>query len=286
MSLALICGSNIKTGNNEPIDVLGLNIDESFFTNAPSIRAAFGFAQNLTELDGLKYIAKGMVKKGIKINRVALLLHDFKRDVGTVGFTSATMNYINSKDTKNPPRPLETGTATGKFSLVIDYDGKLPDHKTLDCILNGVTARYNGGTVLNYIDIVAIDDLKLTEYLSKFKAWQVVDRSDLKLTTFKEMLEYVSFYKNEVSGKMDLKRHSGIFYMHQTGYQLLEDPVKRVGAVSVDGNECKHAYCEPIINIAELKHSRWIGGCDDLCFWERVSNKEKRTSVLTRCQLC
>ena len=281
MSLALICGSNIKTSDNEPIDVLGMNIDESFFTNAPSMRAAFGFAINLAELDGLKYFSKGMIKKGIKINRVALLIHDFKRDVGTVGFTSATRNYINAKDTQNPPRPVEIGTATGKFSVVIDYDGKLPDHESLDCILNGMTSRFNGGSVVNYLNIMPIDDSLLVEYLSKFKAWQVVDRSDLNLTTFEEMLEYVSFYKNTINGKKDLKRHRGVYYMHQTGYQLLEEPINRTGALSVNGKECKHAYCDPIINMAELKHSREINGCEDLCFWKRLSNVQEKTSYIS-----
>ena len=277
MSIALICGSNIKTCVVEPIAVSDLNIEDSFFTDAPSIRAAFGFAENIFKMCG----SGGALASNLRVNSVALLIHDFKRDVGTVAYAAATINYINQKDTQNPPRPVEARAATAKVSIVVDYDGELPDAFDIENAVNGVTARYNGGVVDNFINVKPVDDAGLIEYLTRYRAWQVVDRSDLKLTTFGEMLEYVAFYKNPRSGSKDLKKHEGVFYLHQTGYQLLEEPTHREGSLTFNGKECRHAFCEPIINVAGMEYSSSIGGVDNLCFWRWVYDVDKNTANLT-----
>lgn len=284
MSLAIICGYDANTLESEPLNIIDLNIEDSFFTDAPSVRAAFGFAMSLSELGGLKYSKKGMVVKGIKIKGVSCIIHDFKRDVGTVGFVSGTQNYITEKDTSSPPRPLEVKSAKAKVSLIIDYDGKLPDLESLDSLLNGKTARFNGGVILNNLQIKPIDDDALLTYISMHNGWQIVDRADLNITEIDIMARHVSTFVDPFTGEK-VRPFDGVFYIHQTGYQLLEEPVFRKGTLLFGEKECKHAFCEPILNIAEIKHSKWINSCDDLCFWKRVSNKNNRTTVLTAVEL-
>lgn len=267
MSIALVS----STGN-VPIFAQGVNTENSFYTDAPSITAAAGFVNMLSDLDGMQ---------SIKINGFALFIHDYKRSESKVAFNSATAFYLNKNDLVNPPVPLELFNADMRFSIIIDYEGSLPfTGAELEDLLNYKTRRFNGGTVINDIMINDVNESEMADYFKRNQATQVIDKSNLNITTFEQIIEYMAFYKNPVTGKRDVRLHNGVFYAHQVGYQLLEDPTTRNGSLLNGDDKCKHAYCEPIINLAELVHTSKLKGFDDLSLWSWEENAENKTILL------
>ncbi len=281
MPIALIHGLSIHN-HAMPIFSQGVNTENSFYTDGPSITAAYGFINMLSDLEGfcppLKKV--GRVRKGITIKGFSFFIHHYQRDIGKVAFNSGTANYVATEDKLiNPPIPLETYTADMNFSLIIDYTGSLPGD--LNNLLNARTRRFNGGTILNEIMISDLNEDELVKYFKSNAASQIIDRSDLAITDWNEMMKYLAFYQNPETKKRDLRLHSGVFYAHQTGYQLLEAPCQREGALFNGNEECEHAYCEPIINLAEIQHTTHLKSFSDLHFWHKEENIEARTITLT-----
>ena len=281
MSYALIHGINLENAQFEPLFAQGVNTENSFYTDGPSITAVQGFVNALTDLPGLKYERKGRFFSGIKINGIAFIIHHYERNVGKVAFKSGTSNYINEKDQQNPPVPTELFSAEMRFSIIIDFDGKLPQENDVDDIVNASTRRFNGGEIMNDIMLSTISDEILTKYLKRFKGNQVVDRSDLCLTTWDEMFEYIGFFENIETKRRDIRKHDGIYYAHQTGFMLLEAPKKRKGALLFNEAPCRHAYCEPVINLAQLKHTTHISSVSDICFWKWHEDLASKTVTLS-----
>ena len=284
MSVALICGANLKTGASEPLNIQGMNIEDSYLTDAPSITAAVGFAYHLATIDGMKFEAKGLQTVGVRINSVALIIHDLTRDIGLTGYSNAGYKPP-AKELFNPTRPIEIKKAAAKISILIDYDGRLPPDVGVgvgrDLALNRTTARYGGGVVLNDLRISEVSDTTLVDYLGRYMGRMVCDRSDLNITSLNEMLTYVARYGSDRS-----KKYDGVFYIHQSGYQMLENPQVRSGSLEFDGKVCKHAFCNPILNLVELVNSSNIKTIGDVCFWERVSNTHQKTSILKSVKYC
>lgn len=283
MPFALIHGVSDKHEFPVPVRAEGVNTENSFYTDAPSITAVQGFLGMLSELEGMVF-RKIPVKKGIKIDGFAFFIHGYERHQGMQGFSSGIINYVSTEDKLiNAPVPLEVFMADMSFSIIIQYQGRLPND--LDEILNARTRRFNGGSIMNDIMITDIDDEKITEFFKRHKANQVIDRSELGLTSWESMLDYVAFFENPETKKRDLRKHSGVYYLHQTGYQLLEDPQIREGALLLNGHQptpqnCKHAYCEPVINLAELRHTNQMGELKNLSLWRRVEDIQTRTVIL------
>lgn len=278
MPFALIHGLSDKHSYPVPLRADGVNTENSFYTDAPSITAVQGFLGMLSELDGMAF-RKIPVKKGIKIEGFAFFIHGYDRHVGMQGFSSGIYNYVSTEDKLiNAPVPLEVFMADMSFSIIIQYEGRLPAN--LEVLLNARTRRFNGGTVMNDIMISDVDDEKITDFFKRHKANQVLDRSDLALTTWESMLEYVAYYENPETKKRDVKKHPGIYYLHQTGYQLLEAPQVREGALVYGDKICKHAYCEPVINLAELQHTNKMGSLKTLPLWRRVEDAKTQSIIL------
>lgn len=277
MSIAII-----NSVENTPLFAQGVNTENSFYTDCPSITAAAGFVSMIADLDGLQFVKRGKIKSGIKINGFALFIHEYKRSDSKVAFNSGTSNYSSTEDKLiNAPVPLEIFNAKMQFSIVIDYDGSIDQSSDeLDDLLNYKTRRFNGGSIINNIMINCVDESQLIDYFKRHKANQVIDRSDLNITTFDELLEYIAFHENPETKRRDLKLHSGVFYAHQTGYQLLEDPKQREGALLNGDEQCDHAYCEPVINIAQLQHTSKIKQFSDLSLWQWQENAENKSIVL------
>ena len=271
MSVALIhCVDNVN--HHAPICSNGANTENSFYTDCPSVTAAAGFVQMISELDGID----------VDITGFAFLLHGYHRDCGKVSFNSSSRFYLEKEaDLINPPVPLETFTANLTFSIIIQYNGQLPVQAKLDDILNYRTKRFNGGTIDNDLMITNIDNDDYFNFFNKFPANYVIDRSDLNITDWESMLEYVAFYQDDNGNKKNKKLHNGIFYAHQTGYQLLEDPILRSGSLFNLNEPCDHAYCEPVINLAELKYATKIQDLENLPFWRWNQDLNAQTIILT-----
>ena len=285
MPYALIHGVGAAEDIRVPLQAQGVNTENSFYTDGPSITAAYGFVNMLSELEGMPFHKKGKRRLGVDIKGIAFFIHYYDRSEGKVAFNSGTSNYIAIEDKlTNPPVPLETYTADMAFSMVIDYIGSLPaDRAYLEQTLNARTRRFNGGTIMNDIMITDLNNGMLREHFQRHKASQVIDRSDLCITCWDDMLEYLSFYENPETKKRDVRRHSGVFYAHQTGYQLLEMPTKRQGSLLFGSGDkvCEHAYAEPIINLAELQHTTYLTELSDLKFWRWHNDQDARIIILT-----
>lgn len=282
MPFALVHSLSAK-GKRQPLFAQGVNTENSFYTDGPSITAAAGFVNMLCELEPMRYTMKGKNKLGIKNKGFSLFIHSYERSEGKVAFNSGTANYVPTLDKLiNPPVPVEIFTADISFSIIIEYEGRLPgNQEQLDLVLNCQTRRFNGGTILDDLMISPIDDDEMRDYFTFHKANQILDRSDLNITDWNTLLEYIAFYENPETKKRDLKRHNGVFYAHQTGFQLLEEPCEREGALLNQNDVCQHAYCEPIINLAELQHTTHLQSLNDLSLWHWQENTETRTVILT-----
>ena len=147
MSIALIHCID-KNNHHTPICSNGVNTENSFYTDCPSITAAAGFIKMVSDLDGID----------IDIASFAFLLHEYNRDSGKVAFNSRSSFYVSKEsDLINPPVPLEAYTANLTFSIIIQYNGQLPNSTELDDILNYRTKRFNGGTINEDLMITNID---------------------------------------------------------------------------------------------------------------------------------
>lgn len=285
MAIAIISGLNYERGYLEPIKVVGANTEDSFFTDAPSITAINGFVYALGERETLKQSGVGILKKGITINGFSVLLHDFERygcNKGYFykGYNSSAHAYQNEKDLMNPPRPIETVTATMAVSIVIEYEGRLPTKDVLLDDINNTTLKLAGGTIQNDVMITDVSDETFSAFCRKNRAYQVTDRADLNITSWEQILEYVSATENPETKKFE-RKHSGLFYAHQTGIQLLEEPSFKKGVIIGDEEVYKHAYCDPIINLAELKAVNAAEGTRQLSMWKRVCDETTNTITLT-----
>ena len=285
MPFALIHGLS-GCGLSEPIYVQGANTQSSFYTDGPSITAAAGFLATLCELDGLALERRGKIRRGLDIqstNGFSLFIHCYERCAGKVAFNAGTENYAAKQDKLiNPPVPLETFTADIQFSLVFEFSGSLPGSQDkLDDLLNARTRRFNGGSITSNIMITQLSEKESAIYLRRYPANQVVDRCDLQLTQWEQMIDYVGFFENPISKKKNLRLHSGIYYLHQTGYQLLEEPCEREGALLNGDTVCEHAYCEPIINLAGLEYSTRTKTFADLHLWQWVEHVQTRSVYLS-----
>ena len=130
MPFALIHGVNPYNEKQIPLHAQGVNTENSFYTDGPSITAAYGFVNMLSELEGMAFIKKGKMSYGIDIKGIAFFIHGYDRAEGKASFNSGTVNYIATEDKLiNPPVPLETYTADMTFSIVIEYVGRLPSDR-------------------------------------------------------------------------------------------------------------------------------------------------------------
>lgn len=268
----------------QPIQVQGSNAESSFYTDGPSITAVAGFVAMLLDLDGLAAARKGKIRRGVDITSggFSFFLHGYHRQIGKMAYNSATANYVGNFDSLiNPPVPVETYSADLSFCLVIQYRGTLPDKDEMLTVLNARSRRFNGGVICNELMITDIDEQQLKKYFAQHNASQVTDQRDLGLTSWSDMLERVSFFEEPSSKKKTLRLHEGAYYIHQTGYQLLELPCERHGALLYGDQPCLHAYCEPVINLAGLQHTTHFQSFDDLHLWRWQEDLDQRTVMLT-----
>ena len=268
MSYALIHGIDLYDETKQPLNITGVNTENSFYTDCPAITACAGFVNALSELCN------------IKVKGFAFFIHNYNRNIGKCAFNSPSIKNSGIEDKMvNPPVPLELFTANMQCSIVIEYDQSLPDD--LDSKINAKTNRFNGGFIVNDVMISEIDDLSLSEYFTQYHANQVIDCSYLNITTWAEMLEYIAFYRNDVTNRFIDRKHDRIYYSHQVGYQLLNTPIVKGGALLKNNKVCKHAYCEPVINLARLESTRLLKPLSEFQLWNWNTDLNTQTITLT-----
>jgi len=262
MPFALIHTTN-RFNDKAPLHVSDMNAEDSFYTECPSLTAVSGFVNELLETESLKHQEMGFVSTGIDSVGFTVLIHHYNTNNGVKSYQEGGQG-VSSKNMITARMPINLRTSELRFSIFIEYNGILPsDSEQLFNEINRKAWRFAGGFIDAEIMITHIDDEELLKFTKYNRGYVVTDRSDLNITTYDELIPYIAPIRER-----EYREHDGLFYAHQTGYQLLETPTHREFVNDYNDEVCEHAFAEPIINLAELIHTRNIQSVNDLETWK------------------
>ncbi|MDM8565034.1 type I-F CRISPR-associated protein Csy2 [Candidatus Halobeggiatoa sp. HSG11] len=250
------------------MEVINCNLSSSYLTADLSQNAYIGFAHNLAryldkklpEPDELSGEDRAIKLGSEKVFSIIKQLEFYQGNASLAGH----LNENNHKALNIPMNPPEIKGSL-QHTIVISLDIAEPDEISLiDYIRKFVLFnRFAGGD----IQVMADDNIKvyqndkdLQEALKTEKGWLVQDATDelveeAKNSNYSKAFNnfLATFVELDENGKKQYKRRKGWYFASLSGYQLLENPRKRIG-VRVD--DCPHAFAEPIIGLHELVYYR------------------------------